>query len=148
MAKKTGETIIRPMEPEDISAILEIDRKIRGKRRAVTYADLITGDLGGDLDLSFVAEVGSQVTGFILARRAYTVEPVVEAGLIQVLGVDPEFQGQGIATRLVNAMLGRCQATGLKLVRISVRERDSQLKGFFTHAGFRRGQHIDYIKTL
>ena len=145
---KTGEIKIRPMEPEDISALLEIDHKISGERRAVTYADLITGDLGGDLDLSFVAEAGGQVAGFILARRAYIGEPVAEVGLIQILGVDPGHQGQGIATRLVNATLERCQATGLKLVRISVRESDSQLQGFFTHVGFRRGQHVDYIKTL
>ncbi len=37
----------RPMEPEDISAVLEIDRKISRVQRAVTYTDLITGDLGG-----------------------------------------------------------------------------------------------------
>jgi predicted N-acetyltransferase YhbS len=80
------------MEPEDISTILEIDREISGKSRAVTYASLITGDLGGELDLSFVAEVGGKVAGFILARHAYIGEPVIEAGLIQILGVQPDYQ--------------------------------------------------------
>ena len=139
---------IRPMEPEDITVVLEIDRKISGVRRAITYTDLITGDLGGVLDLSFVAEVGGQVAGFILARHAYVGEPVVEAGLIQILGVDPDYWRQGIASKLVNALLEQCRSKGLKTVRIMVNERDSQLQAFFAGMGFRRGHLIDYTKTL
>jgi len=139
---------IRPMEPEDIDNVLAIDRKISGVRRAVTYTDLITGDLGGVLDLSFVAEVDGQVAGFILARLAYVGEPVMEVGLIQILGVDPDYWRQGIATKLVNVLLERCQSKGLKTVRIMVNERDSQLQNFFQRLGFRRGQLIDYTRTL
>jgi hypothetical protein len=32
---------IRPMEPEDISGILVVDRKISGVQRALTYRDLV-----------------------------------------------------------------------------------------------------------
>jgi len=136
------------MEPEDIDAVLTIDRKISGVRRAITYADLITGDLGGVIDISFVAEINGQVAGFILARLAYVGEPVTEVGLVQILGVNPDYQRQGIATKLVNAMLERCKSKGIKAVRVTVNERDSQLRGFFQRMGFRRGQLIDYSKTL
>ena len=139
---------IRPMEPEDIDPVLAIDRKITGVRRAITYTDLITGDLGGVLGVSFVAEVSGQVAGFILARHALVEEPVVEIGLIQILGVDPDYQRQGIATKLVSALLERCHSKGLKTVRTMVNERDSQLQGFFQHLGFRRGQLIEYSKTM
>jgi len=136
------------MEPEDIDAVLAIDRKISGVQRAITYADLITGHLGGVIDLSFVSEINGQVAGFILARLAYVGEPVTEVGLVQILGVDPDYQRQGIATKLVNAMLERCKSRGIKTVRVTVNERDSQLRGFFQRMGFRRGQLIDYSKTL
>jgi len=139
---------IRPMEHEDIDSVLAIDRKITGVRRAVTYTDLITGDLGGVLALSVVAEVNGQVAGFILARRAYVGEPVTEAGLIQILGVDPDYWRQGIATKLVNALLDTCRSKKLSAVRIIIDERDSQLQGLFEHLGFRRGELIDYTKTL
>jgi len=139
---------IRPMEPEDIDSVLAIDRKITGVRRAVTFTDLITGDLGGVLGLSLVAEVDGQVAGFILARRAYVGEPVVEAGLIQILGVDPDYWRQGIATKLVNALLDTCKSKKLDAVRIMVNERDRQLQGLFEHLGFRRGKLIDYTKAL
>jgi len=139
---------IRPMEPEDISAVLEIDRKITGAQRAITYTDPIIGNIGGELDLSYVAEIDGQVVGFIMARRDYLGEPVAEVGLIQILGVDPDYQRQGIATELVNAMVQRCQSKGLKLVRLIVNETDSQLQGFFAQLDFLRGQLIDYTKAL
>ena len=139
---------IRPMEHEDIDQVLAIDRKITGVRRAITYTDLITGDLGGLLDLSVVAEVNGMVAGFILARHAAVGEPLVEIGLIQILGVDPDYWRQGIAGKMVNALLERCQSKGLKTVRIIINERDSQLQDFFERMGFSRGQLIDYSKTL
>ena len=138
---------IRPMEHEDIDSVLAIDRKITGVRRAVTYTELITGDLGGVLTLSIVAEVDGTVQGFILARRAYIGEPK-EVGLIQMLGVDPDHQRQGIATKMVNAFLDTCRSKNLNAVRIVINERDSQLEGLFKHLGFRRGEFIDYTKSL
>lgn len=146
--RKGSKVRIRPMEPEDIDAVLAIDKKISGVRRAVTYTDLITGDLGGVLDLSFVAEVDGHIAGFILARRAYVGEPVTEVGLVQILGVDPDYGRQGIATKLVEALLESGQSENLKAVRIMIKERDSQLQAFFAHMGFKRGQLIDYTKTL
>jgi len=139
---------IRPMEHEDIDSVLTIDRKITGRRRAVTYTELITGDLGGVLALSLVAEVDGVVQGFVLARRIYVVTPPGEVGLIQILGVDPDYQRRGIATKLVNALLDTCRAKKLSAVRIMINARDSQLVGLFEHLGFRRGELVDYTRTL
>jgi len=139
---------IRPMADEDVDSVLAIDRKITGKRRAVTYTEMITGDLGGVLALSLVAEVDGEVKGFILARRVYVGEPPAEVGLIQILGVDPGYQRRGIASKMVSAFLNACRVKKLNAVRIMINERDSQLQGLFEHLGFRRGELIDYTKSL
>jgi ribosomal protein S18 acetylase RimI-like enzyme len=139
---------IRPMEHEDIDSVLAIDQKITGERRAITYTELITGDLGGVLALSFVAEVDGVVQGFLLARRVYIVEPPGEVGLIQILGVDPDYQRRGIASKMVKALLDACREKKLSAVRIMINERDEQLVGLFEHLGFRRGELIDYTKNL
>ena len=143
-----SELKVRPMEPEDISGVLEIDRKISGKQRAITYTDLITGDLGGVIDLSFVAEISEEIAGFLLARHAFIGEPAQEVGLIHLFGVAPDYRHQGIARKLVEALTKTCKERGIKSIRIMVNERDSALAGFFANIGFRRGQLIDYTKNV
>jgi ribosomal protein S18 acetylase RimI-like enzyme len=146
--KKKTKIRVRPMEPADIDSVLAIDRKITGVRRAATYTDLLIGDLGKIPDLSFVAEVNGEVQGFLLARRAYFGEPFTEVGLIQILGVDPDYWRQGIASQLVNALVETSQAKKLNAVRIMVDESDNQLQALFSHMGFKRGKLMDYTKAL
>jgi ribosomal protein S18 acetylase RimI-like enzyme len=146
--KKKTKIRVRPMEPADIDSVLAIDRKITGMRRAATYTDLLIGDLGKIPDLSFVAEVNGEVQGFLLARRAYFGEPFTEVGLIQILGVDPDYWRQGIASQLINALVETSQSKKLNAVRIMVDESDNQLQALFSHMGFKRGKLIDYTKAL
>lgn len=146
--KKKTKIRVRPMEPADIDSVLAIDRKITGVRRAATYTDLLIGDLGKIPDLSFVAEVNGEVQGFLLARRAYFGEPFTEVGLIQILGVDPDYWRQGIASQLVNALVETSRSKKLNAVRIMVDESDNQLQALFAHMGFKRGKLIDYTKAL
>jgi predicted N-acetyltransferase YhbS len=105
-----GKVKIRPMEPEDISGILVVDRKISGVQRAITYRDLVREALGGQIDMSFVAEVDNQFVGFVMAYLTYVREQVSEACVIQIFGVDPQYQRQGIATKLVQALLDKCRS--------------------------------------
>jgi predicted N-acetyltransferase YhbS len=148
MAEAKAKVKIRPMEPEDITGILEVDRKISGVQRAITYRDLVREALGGQMDVSFVAEVGNQMVGFILAYLTYVREQVTEACVIQIFGVDPQYQGQGIATQLIQKQLDECRSKGIKLIRVMLEERDDQLQKFFKRLGFDRGHYIDYSKIL
>ena len=139
---------IRPMEPEDISGILEVDRKISGVARALTYRDLVREALGGQIDMTFVAEVDNQFVGFVMAYLTYVREQVSEACVIQFFGVDRKYQKQGIATKLIQALLDKCRSKKIKLARVMIDERDGELQGFFKRLGFDRGHYIDYSKNL
>ncbi len=143
-----AEVKIRPMEPEDINGILEVDRKISGMDRAVTYRDLVRKGLGGEVDMSFVAEVNNQLVGFILAYLTYVREELSEACVIQIFGVDPIYRKQGVATRLIQALMERCGGKKIKLIRVMLAERDGDLQGFFKRLGFERGRYIEYSKGL
>ncbi len=139
---------IRPMEPEDISGILEVDQKISGVQRALTYRDLVREALGGQIDMSFVAEVDNQFVGFVMAYLTYVREQISEACVIQIFGVDPQYQRQGIASKLIQALLDKCRSKKIKLVRVMIDERDSELQGFLKRLGFDRDRYIDYSKTV
>jgi ribosomal-protein-alanine N-acetyltransferase len=144
-----AETIrIRPMEQQDIDAIFEIDKKISAVERAFTYADMIDGFIGGQIGWSFVAETDGQVIGFALAAITYVPEQVTEACTIQVVGVDPGYRKQGVARKLVEALVDDCRSRGLRMIRVMVDQHDSQLQGLFEALDFRRGRLIDYSRTL
>ena len=139
---------IRPMEPEDISGILVVDRKISGVQRALTYRDLVREALRGQIDMSFVAEVDNHFVGFVMAYLTYVREQVSEACVIQIFGVDPKYQRQGIASKLIQALLDKCRSKKIKLVRVMIDERDSELQGFFKRMGFDRDRYIDFSKNV
>ena len=139
---------IRPMKRGDISSILAMFKKMGDARGTLTYKDLINSDLGGALDLSFVAEVENKTVGFVLARLAYVGIPVTEVGIIQAVAVDPDYRREGIGARLLSALSSCCQSEGISQLRVGVNERDTQLKGFFENLGFRRSELVNYTKTF
>ncbi len=147
MAQKEVKISIRPMEPEDIHGILEVDRKIGGQQRAITYRDLVRDYLGGHIDFSLVAEIENQMIGFVLAYLTYVAEKVTEACVIQIFGVDTDHGRQGIATKLIQAQLDKCRKKGIKQVRVMVEERDNPLQNFFKHVGFDRSRFLVYSKS-
>jgi ribosomal protein S18 acetylase RimI-like enzyme len=148
MSATKGALNLRRMTRSDIDAVLDIDRKIGGGRGLITYRDMVAVDPGGALDLSFVAEVGGKIAGFILARLMYVGVPFVEIAVIQAIVVDPDSQRQGIASRLVNALLGYCHAERINTIRAVSDERNADLKRFFQRLGFRRSELINYVKTF
>lgn len=151
---------VRPIRPEDIDAILSIDKEIRAAGNVVTYRNLtaeyilsagrgtpprqspasymrsLTGDAAPLLNLSFVAEVNGQVRGFILGQVARVRESATEVGIIQMIGVHPAYQRRGIGSRLVRALADKYRSQGIKVIRIGVDYRDKSLLGLVEHSGF------------
>jgi ribosomal protein S18 acetylase RimI-like enzyme len=148
MATKENDIQVRQMKETDIKAILEIDRAISSVERAFTYDDLVNGLIGGEIASSFVAEVGSQVVGFVMATIAYVPEQVTEVCMIQIIGVHPNHRHRGVASKLVGALADACSSKDIKMIRVMVDRHDRQLQGFFETLEFRPGNLIDYSLPL
>jgi GNAT superfamily N-acetyltransferase len=151
---------VRPIKVEDIDPIFSIDREIRAAGDVITYRNLtaeyilstgrgippqqspasymrsLTGDAAPLLNLSFVAEVNGQIRGFILGQVARVRESATEIGIIQMIGVHPDYQRRGIGSRLVRALADKYRSQGIKVVRIGVDYRDKSLLGLVEHSGF------------
>ena len=163
MSRAQGKMEIRPIALEDLKAMFLIDKEIRATGKTVTYADLTTEDIftisqeanrhkmplsyiAELLDFGFVAEIGGQICGFTLSRIAH--ENDTEVGLLLMLGIRPDYQRKGIATKLVNALCKKYRSKGIKTVRATVDKQDKGLLGFIEYMGFVAGHRVDYSKTL
>jgi ribosomal protein S18 acetylase RimI-like enzyme len=159
MTSTEKEIKIRPMERSDIDALLAVYSKIREEkipgtkrsrlsyRGAMTFDEVASTNPGGPLDLSCVAEVNGKVVGFIWGRLAFAGIPVDEVGIIHMLIVDPDYQKQGIASKLVDALVKRCHSRGVETVRAVVDERHWELQNYFQGLGFQRSELVIYTRT-
>jgi predicted N-acetyltransferase YhbS len=143
-----GEVKIRPMEAKDSGAIFDMDRILAGGSMTIALINLISEDIKESLGLSFIAEVNSQVVGFVLARHAYIGAPAVEVCLIQGLSVHPLRQGQDIEARLVNELTDRAKSLGMKNIRVILSVSDPRMEAFFSRLNFHRAPVIVCDKEL
>jgi GNAT superfamily N-acetyltransferase len=164
---------IRPIRLEDdTEPILSIDRAIRAAGHVITYRNLtaeyilsagrgippqespasyirsLTGDAAPLLNLSFVAEVNGHVRGFVLGQVARARESATEIGIVQMIGVHPDYQRKGIGGRLVRALSDKYRSQGIKVMRIGVDYRDKSLLGLVEDAGFGVDRLVIYSMVL
>jgi len=145
---KQGTVNIRPMTRSDIRAVLALDRKCSKERGVLSYSDMVTTDPGGPLDVSFVAEVGGNIIGFVIARLAYVMIPFTKVCMLHSSLVDPDYQNRGIGVRLLGKLVDYCQDEGINMIRALVEEHNDDLIRFVERQGFRRSIVVNYDKTI
>lgn len=140
------EVKIRRMQEEDIPMIIEIDMKIVGTDRTISWPQKASSHFRTYYPpLSYVAEAEGKVVGFILGdvRGAEYALPL--SGWIDIVGVDPTYQHRGIGRRLVETFYEGCRERGIRS-RAVVREGDSRLVHFLGTVGFRRGELVEFVR--
>jgi ribosomal protein S18 acetylase RimI-like enzyme len=103
---------IRVLGENDLGAVVEIDKKILGKKRRaywkrkITYADIYPRP-------ALVAEIQGKVVGFIMGYVSGWEFGVPDTiGWIDTLGVDPAYQRQGIGRALFTALIENFKHSG------------------------------------
>src|SRR4051794_14373854 len=109
---------VRRHEPRDYEAAQRIYAEaFKRPERPEGHADLFVAlsNANDVIDaLSFVAILDDVVVGHVTASRAMVrAHPVVAVGPIGVL---PEYQGRGLGTAMMNALLDAADAAGVPLV--------------------------------
>ena len=138
--------IIRKMTDKDLSKVVEISQSLFGKERVSTWPEAVEAHWKEHRPtLNFVAEADDQVVGFLLGgiRQARRMVPL--AGWIDMMGIHPEYQHQGVGRRLVEAFGGECNKIGA-VMEVAVRKNDKPLKKFFNKAGFKDSDLITLEK--
>jgi len=137
MVETATEVAIRPVEELDIEDIAAIDEKIGGRYRPEVWEKRVFYYLRRDPEGSFVATAGGRVVGFMLGEvRSGEFGMEEPTGWVEVLGVDPGFQGKSVGRRLAAAMLDHFRAQGAHRVNTLVDERMPEIEKFFRSLGF------------
>ena len=139
---------IRNMAEEDIEGVLAIDRKIVGSKRATTYTIAPGNYVGGDIHISVVAEAGGGIVGFLMGRILDSPFGKGDTASLEMIGVDPEYQRQNIATTMTRFFIDHCREKGVRSVRAMVSWHDWQLLSFLKSLEFDRGEMVEFVKTI
>jgi len=135
---------IRPLEHDDLEAIVEIDRKVLGENRKEYWERKLESLGKKSAQTSFVAEVEDKVVGFILGDISGWEFGVPDTiGWIDTIGVDPLYQKKGLATSLANELVRNLKDLGVTTIYTLVSWNDWDLLQFFHARGFTRGDMIN-----
>lgn len=141
--------IVRRMTSSDIHEVLALDRVVRGwKESVISFGDITAATPGTSPDLSFVAEADGRVVGFSINRLTSLMVPLTEVCIIHAILVHPEYQGRGIGSELIRALLDHCQREGVGTVRALIPEDNEELQVLFQRHGFQRSRTANFDKTF
>jgi len=136
--------IIRPLKKGDLETLVEIDEKVLGEKRRDYWERKLESLNDKSSQVSMVAEIGGKVVGFILGEVSGWEFGVPEnVGWIDIIGVDPAYQMEGVATRLAKGLINDLRAVGVKTIYTLVNWNDWDLLQFFHAMGFTRGDLIN-----
>lgn len=139
---------IREMGAEDLEGILEIERVTKGDKRSATYAPVPDSCIGGEIGASVVAEVKDKIVGFVLGRVVGSPIELRNIAWIELIGIHPDYQRQGIGRKMVEAWKEHCRKKGIRKVHIMLNWRDWRMLSFFESLGFSRGDLTDFQAEL
>jgi len=135
---------IRILEVKDLEEILAIEEKIekeldlKSPERMDSLKETAVYHLQhGDPLINLGAEIDGKLVGFVFAEiRLWEFGRGEKTGWIQVLGIDPEYQGKGIGRRLGETLLSHFKRKNVQKVRTLVDWYEGDLISYFKSLGF------------
>ena len=133
---------VRRMRTQDADAVLRINEKITGRPYEAQWASKIIDDITRNPLGCLVAEEGGTIVGFILGDIRGWEFAIPKSGWIEIVGVDPRFQGKGVARALIETLHAYFRNNKVSRVMTMVNWNDGGLVGFFRALGFERSEFI------
>jgi ribosomal protein S18 acetylase RimI-like enzyme len=138
---------IREMRKDEISRAAEIQKSIlseeRARRLKYDIEELLVSYIEKSPKTSLVAVEGDKVIGFMVGDIKEWSFGVERAGWIEIIGVDPQYMGQGVGKALGKALVERFKKDGVVDVYTSMRWDSGDLISFFKSIGFDKSSLIN-----
>ena len=147
-AKRMPDISIRKMTVRDIDEVLRIDEKITGKPHAAYYESKADAYISRAPEYCLVAQHRDRVVGFVLGDVRGWEFAAELSGWMEIIGVDPDYHGQGVSRALMNELFTRFKRAGVTVVNTMVNWNDGDLIDYFSANGFQRGEYVNLVKNL
>ena len=141
---------VRAMRPEDLAAIVRIDRAITQRDRT----DYIAGKLGEAMDdsairVSLTASLDGAIVGYLMARADLgDFGRTAPVAVLDTIGVDPAYGRRGVGHALVSQLFANLGALQIDRVETVVAPADMALLGFLYRTGFTPSQRLPFVRTV
>jgi ribosomal protein S18 acetylase RimI-like enzyme len=139
---------VRRMRTQDAEAVLRIDEKITGTPHEAQWESRIIDQLTRNPLGCLVAEIEGKVAGFIFGEIRGWEFAIPKSGWIEIVGVDPEYQGKGVARALIEKLHVYFRNHNIGRVMSMVDWNDGGLVSFFRAMGFERSDFIILEKGI
>ncbi len=146
--RRMKEIVVRKMNVRDIDGVLRIDEKITGRPHAAYFESQCEAYIKRAPDTCLVAEHRGHVVGFVLGEVRGWEFATRLAGWLEVIGVDPAYQGHDVSRRLLDALFTALRRAGVAVVNTMVDWNDGELIDYFQAQGFERGEYLNLVRRL
>jgi N-acetylglutamate synthase-like GNAT family acetyltransferase len=141
---QTGQTGTRALRPDDLDAVIDIDRRITGRARRGFFEKRLEAATGGTENFIVIAaEDGGKLTGYAIARiQAGEFDDAEPVAILDSIGIDPDCQRAGLGAKLLDAVTRTMKRLGIKELRTQTAWTDHALVRFFAANGFAMSPRI------
>lgn len=142
--KKLGSQFeFRPLTVSDIDEIIRIDERIVRRKRSPLFRNQLEEQILKYGDESLGAISDGQLVGYLLAEtKVYIYGSDDLTAWITMLGIDPDFQDQGVGTALASQVIAYFSNKGIRSIRTICAWDWGDLVEFFSSVGFKMSDYL------
>ncbi len=152
LKKKSSNIKIRPMEIDDLAQVFHLGENLFTAKKVPTlyrtwdeYEVLNLFQTDTDFCLVAEAEPDEKIVGFVLGATITKSHSAWKYGYLVWLGVNPLYQGQGIAEKLCNNFLDLMVKDGVRMLIVDTEADNKKAIHFFEKIGFGNPQKHVYL---
>lgn len=145
---------VRPMEIDDLAQVFHLGERLFTAEQVPnlyrTWDEHEVIDLfHSDPELCLVAEKEDRIIGFAMGTTVTKTRSPWKYGHLVWLGVDPQFQGTGVAEKLFHELLELMLEDGVRILIVDTQADNHAAIKFFKKMGFSNPeQHIYFAMNL
>lgn len=141
--KQISQFEFRPLTVSDIDEIVQIDERIVRRTRSPLFRKQLEEQILKHGDESLGALYEGKLVGYLLAETiVYIYGSDDLTAWITLLGIDPDFQDQGVGTALASKVSAYFSQKGIRSIRTICAWDWGDLVEFFSSVGFKMSDYL------